>query len=347
MTRQVTLAGAIWALGAAVTCAQPAGLSDAVNLWLSGKDEASIRALAADAAAGDVSAQMLLGQIDRDTIAGAHSDFVLSIRGKGRAPLLRADNGERSINWLLKLSDPSKADLAQAIFWYKANLDPIDAALDLARNGEKRAAEYVLWDTLNNGRFDLVNALPEQNYGLAEAGFLTWIRDYFAGPNKAITINGFLADTNPEKVEGLLALKRLERLLGLKDYFSVGVNELITVVRGNGYDLPDTADLITLNSNLARVAEVDPAIGVALRFCSQCPRTDVDYDCMVQTFEVIGGYKTLMSVRTPVENVVPAATYITSDRAVETLKTLVKGRAAIYNRPIRSSCIAGMISGEF
>ena len=46
MTRQVTLAGAIWAFGATAACAQPAGLSDAVNLWLSGKDEASIRAQA-------------------------------------------------------------------------------------------------------------------------------------------------------------------------------------------------------------------------------------------------------------------------------------------------------------
>ncbi len=323
-------------------------MSDAINLWLTGNDETSLQTLAQDAVNGDTSAQLVLGQVDRDTLPGGFSDYLLSMTRAERAELLRAKNPDGTTdNWLLVMSDPDLAALGEALFWYKANLDPIDSALNLQMQSETAMAEFMLWHTINIGHFDLVQSMPSEDYGLSDAGFLVWLRGYFSDPNKAISISKFLADDHPQKVAGLLALKRLERVLSLSANFSVDVNEFVTVMLGKGKQLPPTSDLITLNSNLSEVARVDPRMAVVDRMCGACPESDVDYQCMIQTFEIIGGYETLMSVRSPAETAISTETYITSDRAVTALQDVVRGRAPSNPDLIRSSCLAGIISGAF
>ncbi len=347
MKTRVVVAGVLGLVFASSSAVQGAEMSEAVTSWLNGDDAAALPALARDASGGDVAAQLLLGQIDRDTIAAGFSDYVLGLTRAERAALLRAPGASRSVNWLLALTDPTEATLGHAVFWYEAHLDLIESAILLQIEGENAAAEYTLWRVLMNGRFDRINALPAENHGLADAGFLNWIRAYFSNPNKAITMNGLIADTNAEKVQGLLALKRLERPLGLRQHFSDGANEFIEVVQGNGHKLAETSDVITLNDNLRRMAEIDRPLAVVRNLCSTCPQAAQDFQCMIETFEIVKGYSTLMSLRTPVENVVPAEVYITSDRAVADLKNLIKGRAEYHPRPIRSSCIAGFIAGDY
>jgi hypothetical protein len=345
MKNNLAAAGLVWIATVGQSVAQEAAISDAVALWLSGDDRDGLPALAADAAQGDSTAQLILGQVDRDTIPGGFSEFLLSLGRKERAELLRAEapNGGTD-NWLLALTDEERSDLGLALFWYEANLDPIDAALDLQKVNEQSLAELVLWRTVNNGRLNLVQSMPAENFGLSEAAFLEWLRAYFADANKTINMSRFLADENTQKVAGLMALKRLERVLGLGGNFSVGLNEFIEVMRGNGDELAATADLVTLNATIQKVAEVDARIEVVDRMCSICPDSDQDYQCLIQTFEIIGGYGTLLALRTPAETAISSDVYLASDRAVTSLENLVRGLGPTDMTQVRSSCLASIMT---
>ncbi|WP_322892280.1 hypothetical protein [Yoonia sp. 72] len=345
MNKNLIAAGAIWVAIMNPAAAQQGEFSDAVNLWLSGDDANGLPALATDARNGDTAAQLILGQVDRDTIPGGYSDFLLGLTREERAQLLRFVNSDGStVNWLLTLQGTENAALGDALFWYEANLDPIDSASDLQAVDEISKAEWILWRTLNNGFFNLIQALPTDNPELAQVGFMTWITGYFASENRTVSLSSFLADESPEKVPGLLALKRLERVLGLQGNFSVGLNELIEVIRGRGNRLPVTADLVTLDASLTRLGEVDPRVGVVNRMCDICPDSAADYQCKIQTFEIIGGYETLLAVRSPAEAAVSSDAYLASDRAVTSLVNLVRGRAPSDLTRVRSTCLQSLIT---
>lgn len=325
---------------ASVALAKETGFSIAKDSWLDGDEIASIQAMSKEANAGNTDAQLLLGQIDRDTVPGGFSDYLMDLGEKERSTLLRAPGDDATVNWLLALSDPALKKLGEGIFGYRIGRKPISNALILQSTGEIAAAEFVLWSTINNGRFDLVNSMPSENFGLSDARFLKWLGTYLGGANKALTMNRFAKDADPSKVMGLLAVKRLERLLSLKQYFSDDMNQFITVILGNGSNLPENVNLVSLNANLSKIAEVDSQLSIVNRFCAKCSDGKVDYDCMIQAMEIVGGYKTLLAVRTPVENVIPVQDFIVSERPVAIFSQLIKTRSKYYSRPIRSSCIA-------
>lgn len=334
------LVGCILTVFAGAAVSQETSFSTASKNWLDGDEIASIKTLSVEANAGNTDAQLLLGQIDRDTVPGGFSDFLDGLSKKERRTLLRSPGQEASVNWLLTLSDPALEKLGAGIFNYKLGRKPISNALVLQSTGEFAAADYVLWTTINDGRFDLVNSMPSENHGLSNSAFLKWLGTYLGGENKAMTMNRFVNDTDPSKIMGLLAVKRLERLLSLKQYFSDDMNEFVTVITGKGSNLPENVDLVSLNANLSKIAEVDTQLDIVQRFCTKCSDGEIDYDCMVQAMEIVGGYKTLLAVRTPVENVIPVQDFITSERPVAIFSQLVKSRSRFYPRPIRSSCIA-------
>lgn len=326
--------------------AQSATINEAVNNWLNGSDAASLGTLSDLARSGNTDAQLLLGQIDRDVVPGGYSDFVVGLDDAERAQLLRSGNPEESVNWLLSLTDPDMAALGEAIFGYRVGRDPIGNALALQRYGEPAAAENVIWNTINNGRFDLVNTIPAENYGLLNSGFLQWLTAYMANPNKALTMNRLLADPSPEKVMGLLAVKRLARVLNLNKYFSDEVNQFIDIILGKGYDLPEDADLVNLSADIEKIAEVDGPLNIVVRACKRWETDHVDYECIIQSLEIVSGYKTLLSIRTPVENVIPTEDFLAPERVVDIFENLVKSRAGYYKRPIRSSTLQRLLSTE-
>lgn len=319
-------------------------VSAAVETWLGGDEAQSLQTLSDAARTGNTDAQLLLGQIDRDTVPGGFSEYLINLSDDDRAFLLRSAAQGDDVNWLLTLSDPSLTALGEALFGYKVGRDPIGNALALQEVGEPIAAEFVLWNTVNNGRFDLVNSMPAENFGLSDAGFLQWIGAYVADPNKSLTISRIIRDQNPAKVPGLLALKRLARVLGLNQYFSPEVDEFLLVMLGRGYDLSEDTSLIQITQNISEIAEIDDPLSIVTRFCDKCSAGEVDYDCIIQALEIVNGYKTLLSIRTPVENVIPAGEYFTSDRPVAIFERLLASRAHYYPREIRSQCLMEFLS---
>lgn len=326
--------------------AQNTAFDDAMNGWLNGPEASNLRALSELAAGGNTDAQMLLGQIDRDTPPGGYSDYLADMEHDKREALLRSGSVGNSTNWLLALSDPSLTSFGETVFGYRVSRDVVGNAVAMQKHEEVAAAEFILWDTLIGGRFDLVNAMSAENYGLSDAGFLQWITDYMGGENKAITMNRLLEDTSPSMISGLLSIKRLARILSLERNFSDKADQFITIMNGKGYDLPDDANLVNLNADIARIAETNPPLNLVVRACAKCTQETVDYNCIVQSMEIIGGYKELLLVRTPVEKVIPATSFIESERALTIFENMLRSRSDYHKRPIRSSCIADFLAKE-
>ena len=315
----------------------------ATDDWLNGPEVSSLEALAKLANSGDISAQILLGQIDRDTTPGGFSDYVANLDRAARNNLLRSNAVKGTKNWLLNLTDPSFEEMGRAIFDYRVNRDRMGDAIALQKHGEFVAAEYVVWETMIGGRFDMVNAMPSENYGLSNAGFLQWVSAYMAGSNKSLTMKRLIEDTSLNKITGLLAVKRLSRVLGLDHYFSDETNQFIKILKGQGYDLPEDSNLVKLNADFAEIAKTDGPLSLVTRACNKCVGDSVDYDCVVQALEIIGGYDVLMTIRTPAEYSISADAFFQSDRAVTIFESVLKTRAEYHRRPVRSICIASFL----
>ena len=277
---------------------------------------------------------------------GGFSEFLVSLSRAERDALLRSDAEVGTKNWLRNLTNPELEALGAAIFYYRVGRDQIGAAVEMQKHNEYDAAEFLVWDTLIGGRFDMVNAMATDNHGLSSAGFLSWVAAYMADPNKALTVKRLLADSSPDKVAGLLAVKRLSRVLGLSRNFSDEINQFITIVQGKGYNLPDDANLVDLNSDIVKIAELDAPLSIVTRTCAKCDGESIDYECVIQALEIVGGYSTLLAIRTPAENVISSSDFITSNRSVEIFENLLRTRANYYKRPIRSVCIADFLSSD-
>ncbi|MHA3913579.1 hypothetical protein [Halovulum sp. GXIMD14793] len=340
------LTGAVCGVVALTSLAAPAGAQQAaiqphVDAWLAGGDEEPLTALADAAAGGNSAAQVLLGQIDRDTVPGGSSDYLLSLSDNERDHLLRKGISEnRTISWLLAMDDPSKQALSKALFGYRIALEPIQDSLALQQSNEILAAQYVAWTTLDNGRFDLVNTIPPNTPGLSDAGFLTWMRDYVSQPNKVMNTRRLLDDTNPAKVKGLLAINRMARMMNLDQFMSDEIKDLVTVLHGRRYALSEDADPISIRNTLIELAKYDAPLSILTRLCASCEQGEIDPDCISQSLDVIRGYRTLLSIRTPTEAVIPADDYFASDRAMITLRQAIRSNVGYYPRKIESTCVA-------
>jgi len=344
MKIQAMVTGAFLLLSSGLAFAQSAATSRAIEEWLNGPEKESLQKLSDLAHAGDTDAQLVLGQIDRDTVPGGYSPYLKSLTVPERDALLRSAVPGHSKNWLLNLTDAGLEEYGRAIFDYRATRDSIGAALNLQKFGEAAAAEYLLWTTLDNGNFDKVNGIPSENYGLSNAPFLTWMREYVTSDNKSLTANRLLDVPAPGKFLGALSIKRLSRVMNLDKHWSEEIQQFILVLRGKGYDLPDDANLIDLHNDFIEAgAEVGP-MSIVVRACEEMRQGDVDYECIVQAMEIIDGYRTLIAIRTPVENVIPAEDFLRSKRAVSIFKNLLRSRAHYYKRPIRSASLEAFLA---
>lgn len=325
--------------------AQSANLQSSIQGWLSeGGDVSSLSKLADLARNGDSDAQMLLGQIDRDTIPGGYSEQLFSLSLQDRNNLLRSTKTTVSKNWLLDLSDQSLAEFGQTLFAYRTSRDLVGSALEMQRLNELASAQYLLWLTFDIGKFDQVNTMPTENYGLSDIDFMNWLRAYLGSANKALTINRFVADQSPGKVMGLLSIERLAGVLNLRQYFSIELEQLIDILRGRGDNLPHDANLVALNLSLLQLAQNDPTLGIVTKACAKCTDEEPDYDCIIQSLEMVGGYSSLLAIRTPVERVIPADAFLASNRPVAIYTNLIRSYSNYYQQPIRSACIASIIA---
>lgn len=324
--------------------AQDANFEASVQGWLIDESEVdSLTNISALANSGNTDAQLLLGQIDRDTIPGGYSRQLLALTLQERNALLRSTSTPMSKNWLLDLSDQNAAAFGQALFEYRTSRDMVAHAVKMQNLNEVAAAQYLLWSTFDTGHFDQVNAMPAENYGLASVDFMNWLRGYLSSTNKSLTINRFVADPTPGKVMGLLAIERLAGVLNLRQHFSLELNQLISILRGRGDSLPDDANLVALNLSLQQLAENDLALSIVTKACAKCTDEQYDYDCIIQSLEIVGGYSSLLAIRTPVERIIPADTFLASNRPVSIYTNLIRSYSDYYPQPIRSSCIASII----
>lgn len=346
LIKNISLAVVLF-LGASVNAMseQSPAFKEAAASWLENNEEESLTALSTLAKSGDIHAQIMLGQIDRDTVPGGASDFILGLNRQERHDLLRNPKQTgKTANWLLSLSDDSLAGYGKTMFEYRLGLDPVSSMTALEENGETAAAQFLVWHTMDQGRFDLANEIPPSASGLVETGTMNWLRTFMANENKLMNSTLFLNDTSKDKVPGLLSLDKLSWVLGLRDSISVEIHDLILVIRGQPGRVSEDANPLLLNSNLKEVAKVDPALGLLNRVCSVCPEAEADTYCLSQSLEMLGGYRTLASLRSPAEKVISMDEFYASERSVSTLQNVLKNRSGGYDQEIRSTCLKSLIS---
>lgn len=319
----------------------------AAEAWLNSDEQSSLATLSELARSGDVHAQVLLGQIDRDTVAGGSSDYILGLTRQQRRELLRNPKGVgKSRNWLLSLSDDSLDDLGEALFKYRAQLDPIAALVDLNKTGEQDAAQFLVWTTMDEGRFDRANTIPTDQSNLFENGTIHWLRGFMGSENKLMNSSRFLADTSPDKVRGLLALDKLSWVLGLRNSLSTEVRDLILVIRGQPGRVSEDANPLALNAMLKEVATYDRSLGLLNRVCSACPEAEGDPYCMSQSLDIFGGYRRLSLVRTPAEVAVSSEDFFASERSAQIVRNVLQHSSARYAPKIESVCLQSIIAGN-
>lgn len=316
-----------------------------IEAWLDGDDAQSLAALADLADEGDFTAQVFLGQLDRDIVPGGASSYLMSVDEETRDGLLRRSlDDRRTENWLLALSDADKQSFGLLLFGYRVGNSPIKKAVALRENGEISAADYLLWATLMDGSFQALEAIPDRNFGLADNNMIVWLKEALADQDRVLNPTTLLANENPEQLAGLLVLDRMSSLLRVSAGQTRTVDQLITILKGRGSDLPDTTDPVVLDNLLNDLAQKDPRLSLLADLCANCEDEVIDLDCIREALEVIGGYRTLMKLRTPSDNVIPAAVFYSSDRASITLTDLLHAQLVSTRYEPQSTCLRGIKS---
>ena len=117
-----------------------AGFNAALADWLSGNEAAALPALAQLAKDGDVSARMLLGQIDR--FAAFQGPWLAGLARADRIAILRQPGGVSGQNWTTQLAATGEArSAAWARLWDTAATPQV--ILDFAGLDEPRAARFA------------------------------------------------------------------------------------------------------------------------------------------------------------------------------------------------------------
>ena len=337
---RTTVLAACLGLGATAP-ALAQSLDQAIALWLDGDDETSLQMMADLADAGNTDAQLLLGQIDRDIVEGGASDYVVNLPVDARDDLLRNGEGNDSVSWLKTLSDPALAEHGEALFDYRVNLNSAVAADRLAQVGEMEAAQYMVWLTMERGRFDRLNELRATNSAALDVPLIAWMQGA-VGSDGVVSLARLERDLSPMTVAGLLVLDRLRVVLKTDYRITDEVEALISALRGRPFE-PGSVDLLRLRDDLIRLSEHDPRLGNLAALCASCEGEEIDPECIVESLKVIGDYRSLFRIRTPTEEVISEADFQSSARARDILQQLIVSRTDFYNPTLRSSCIRGWV----
>lgn len=318
---------------------QEVSIDDAVAQWLEGDDENSLASLSRLAGAGDISARLLLGQIDRDIVEGGASDYVQNLKKVSRDQLLRKvlpDGG--SVNWLRSLDEPAYTETGDILFHYRILSSSADAAGRLFDVDEFDAAEYMIWATMNTGRFDKIGDLGNANPDAVQGPLLEWLQAWLESDG-IVSMAQMERDETQVKIAGLLLLDRIQGILSTSYVITDEIDGLISVLKGRIDSTDEGGDSLVLRQNLIDISQSDPYLRNLTDLCSRCEGDRVDPECITEALRIIGGYRTLMRVRSPVQTVIPSEEFEVSPKASMILQQLIVSRSEAYAPALRSQCV--------
>lgn len=133
----------------------------ALGDWLAGNEADALPALAAMAQNGNVSAQLLLGQIDR--FPALQGDWLAQLSRAERIAVLRKQGGISGVNWMTTgIAQTQPIAMAWAQLWDGAATP--QGILDFARLGEARAARFAALTLARRQRTGFAKIADDPDY---------------------------------------------------------------------------------------------------------------------------------------------------------------------------------------
>lgn len=304
----------------------PHPLQRMIEAWLADDDVAALPALSQAAAAGDPESMALLARSEAVTPPGGESTFYKGLGRQERAALLRAPGGLSGTSWMRFMARRGNP-IAGAFLEAKLYTAGSNVVLALHQAGETAAAYYLVWEILNRGRWDRIQALPPDSGVLDGLDYLVWVRDYLARARGLRTDDWQIWERTVARgrAGGLMLLSDLTNVLGQDQKLTAFLRDVAAAYRGNPGPLEARGQLDEFAARLradaaadAGIAAGDPNLVPLAGLCAElCP--DETPACMVAGMTAIGGYEALIRQFTPYEALIPQERFLDSPRARNTL----------------------------
>jgi hypothetical protein len=332
-----------------VTIADP--FDEAVEAWLQLDDATALPALSALAKGGHEDAMLLLGMIDQ---AWPRSDWLQGLDRATAKDIMRAPGGLSGKNWLTQVR--GQKDVAEALRYTGPDDDFAAKATTLLKADEWAGAISHLLTAFNQDTSSLV-AISEATSFPAGLNHLLWFSAGFASNPAYFLANGIREETpaeralldqplSPEWVGSYQSRLYLSLLpnsdLPLSEQ-RINLALRVGEARAAGYELlgagATDAERTEAFDAAAKLLMEAAELGPLRVLCDQT--CDNVSDCTRTLYSEIDGSDGLISLHTPLSNLIPAERYWASPRFLDDLRR--RARPGEQQLPAYAACAKALL----
>ncbi|RED18752.1 hypothetical protein [Pontivivens insulae] len=340
MTFTSRIAGALVACALSITAVQAQSLQDGIDAWLADDDATALPILSDLANAGDVDAQMLLGQIEAVAPPGAGSEFLANLNRRERIALLRSEGGLSGTSWT-RVQERDGNPLAAALMEARLPDATLETASFLVQEGEVQAGTALAWQVFDRGRWNEIFALTPDDPLLGELDFVSWSRSYFGAP-PGPDAWAWLTDTPATgRTGGMMMVSLVAPVLAPHLRPSEQLRDYIQAMRGTPEFLVDNGDIVDAAAVMERQLPLDSNLATVNAYCSStCP--DQVGLCGMAVIAATGGADRIKLHDTPYEALISQEQFAQSPRAVGELRrwmASLQSSAEMQGRVVLSQCV--------
>lgn len=294
-------------------------LETAIELWLQDDDEKAIPMLAKLAASGNRDAALMLGQLEKRSVA--LSPYLAELPLNARTALLKAPGGGSGVSWLEVVADSS--ELAAALLLSHDPYTVVEGVTELFEQGEEGPATERYWNNRFTGFPELaaerhfVGGLPDS---IRHHAWLAALDESFSAPlsksQRSLLIADYLGELKKLDLQALITLRsyhhRLapEAQLFLRTFFEIADTIRIFAHEPQYWMEVDEAPKAShAHGVLQQSASLQKLSSICRKHC-----TGKVKQCVRSLYYGLKGFEGFSRLQTPVERVVPSKVYFESER---------------------------------
>ncbi|MEM8702873.1 MAG: hypothetical protein AAGF82_13700 [Pseudomonadota bacterium] len=294
-------------------------LETAIELWLQDDDERAIPMLADLAASGNHDAALILGQLEKRSVA--LSPYLAKLPLNERIALLKAPGGGSGVSWLEVVADSS--ELAAALLMSHDPYTVAEGITELLEQGEEGPATERYWNNRFSGFPELaaerhfVGGLPKS---IRHHAWFAALDESFSASLSTSQRKLLIADYT-----GALKKQDLQALITLRSYYHRLVPEAQLFLK-TFFEIADTVRIFAHEPQYWKEVDATPKAGYAhgvlqqsenlqrlSGICQQHCTGEIE-QCVRSLYYGIKGFEGFSRLQTPVERLVPSKVYFESKR---------------------------------